>query len=94
MTVKDLGASRAFYVDMLGFIISDEDADTLYLRGLEEACHHSLVLKKATEAPRCERKMILKKQKLISSMSDYPSNGSTLLTREKHCMYRMRLAHR
>jgi catechol 2,3-dioxygenase len=55
MTVKDLGASRAFYVDMLGFIISDEDADTLYLRGLEEACHHSLVLKKATEAPKCER---------------------------------------
>ena len=55
MTVKDLGASRAFYVDMLGFIISDEDADTLYLRGLEEACHHSLVLKKATEAPSCER---------------------------------------
>jgi catechol 2,3-dioxygenase len=40
---------------MLGFIISDEDADTLYMRGLEEACHHSLVLKKATEAPRCER---------------------------------------
>ena len=55
MTVRDLGASRAFYVDMLGFIISDEDADTLYLRGLEEACHHSLVLKKATEAPMCER---------------------------------------
>ena len=55
MTVRDLGASRAFYVDMLGFIISDEDADTLYLRGLEEACHHSLVLKKATEAPSCER---------------------------------------
>lgn len=51
---KDLGASRAFYVDALGFIVSDEDANTLYLRGLEEACHHSLVIKKGSEAL-CDR---------------------------------------
>ena len=31
LTVKDLGASRAFYVDALGFAVSDEDANTLYL---------------------------------------------------------------
>ena len=55
VTVKDLGASRAFYVDALGFVVSDEDANTLYLRGLEEVCHHSLVLKRTTEAPVCER---------------------------------------
>lgn len=54
LTVKDLGASRAFYVDALGFAVSDEDADTLYLRGVEEACHHSLVLKRAKDAL-CER---------------------------------------
>src|SRR5712691_2410830 len=51
LTVKDMGASRAFYVDALGFAVSDEDANTLYLRGIEEACHHSLVLKRAKDSP-------------------------------------------
>src|SRR5262245_55439897 len=55
LTVKDLGASRAFYVDAMGFVVSDETADTIYLRGLEEACHHSLVLKRASDASACER---------------------------------------
>src|SRR6185312_17037347 len=55
VTVKDLGKSRAFYVDCLGFIVSDEDRDALYLRGIEEACHHSLVLKRTDGAPVCER---------------------------------------
>jgi len=55
LRVKDLGASRAFYVDALGLAVSDADADTLYLRGIEEACHHSLVLKRTAEAPACER---------------------------------------
>ena len=55
LAVKDLGASRAFYVDALGFAVSDEDANTLYLRGIEEACHHSLVLKRTTDAPAAER---------------------------------------
>ena len=48
--VKDLGKSRAFYVDLIGFIVSDEDKDAIYLRGVAEACHHSLVLKRAAQA--------------------------------------------
>jgi hypothetical protein len=40
-TAKDLSYSRSFYVDLIGFIVSDEDADTLYLRGVAEACHVS-----------------------------------------------------
>src|SRR5215475_7530040 len=55
LTVKDLGASRAFYVDAMGFVVSDEVDSTLYLRGLEEACHHSLVLRRADGPSRCER---------------------------------------
>jgi catechol 2,3-dioxygenase len=51
--VRDLQASRAFYVDLLGFAISDENRNTIWLRGLEEGCHHSLVLK--TGDPACER---------------------------------------
>ena len=50
LNVKDLGKSRAFYVDLIGFIVSDEDKDALYLRGVAEACHHSLVLKRASTA--------------------------------------------
>jgi catechol 2,3-dioxygenase len=55
LRVKDLGASRAFYVDALGLVVSDADADTLYLRGIEEACHHSLVLRRTADDPACER---------------------------------------
>lgn len=47
--VKDLEASRRFYVDALGFIETEQVDDCIYLRGLEEHTHHSLVLKKAAE---------------------------------------------
>ncbi|HMN70570.1 MAG TPA: VOC family protein [Rhodoblastus sp.] len=52
LQVRDLARCRAFYVDTLGFVVSDETPERLYLRGLEEACHHSLVLEKAA-APAC-----------------------------------------
>ncbi|AMY71042.1 VOC family protein [Frigidibacter mobilis] len=51
--VGDLAASRDFYLEVLGMAISDESADTIWLRGLEEGCHHSLVLKRG--APGCQR---------------------------------------
>ena len=54
LRVSDLGASRAFYVDTLGFAVSSEDPQRLCLRGLEEACHHSLVLERGPE-PCCAR---------------------------------------
>ncbi|WP_128929643.1 VOC family protein [Bradyrhizobium guangxiense] len=44
LAVKDLKESKRFYVDALGFVVSSEDENRLYLRGLEEGCHHSLVL--------------------------------------------------
>lgn len=43
----DLGRARAFYVDLLGFVETAVDRDALYLRGLEETEHHSLVLARA-----------------------------------------------
>ena len=45
--VTDLEKSRDFYVRGLGFIETESDESTIYLRGLEEHVHHSLVLKKA-----------------------------------------------
>jgi catechol 2,3-dioxygenase len=47
--VRDLSASRAFYVGCLGYLITDETSDALYLRGLEERNHHSIVLRRARE---------------------------------------------
>jgi catechol 2,3-dioxygenase len=52
LAVRDLGRARAFYVDCLGYLVSGETADTLYLRAVEERNHHSLVLRRGSE-PRC-----------------------------------------
>lgn len=55
LTVRDLEASQAFYCGVVGLIVSDADRNTLYLRGIEETAHHSLVLRRSSEPPRCER---------------------------------------
>ncbi|HET7627621.1 MAG TPA: 3,4-dihydroxyphenylacetate 2,3-dioxygenase [Bacillales bacterium] len=47
--VTDLDAARKFYVDALGFVETEADAETIYLRGLEEHVHHCYVLKKAAQ---------------------------------------------
>src|SRR4051794_36553929 len=54
-TARDLKASRAFYTEVIGLIVSDEDDNTLWLHGVEERCHHSLTLKKTSGEPACER---------------------------------------
>ncbi|MCW3476961.1 3,4-dihydroxyphenylacetate 2,3-dioxygenase [Limobrevibacterium gyesilva] len=43
--VTDLARSRAYWVDALGFIATEQTGDALYLRGLEECNHHSVVLR-------------------------------------------------
>src|SRR5258708_34675497 len=53
-TARDLAASRDFYVEVMGLIVSDEDANTIWLRGVEERCHHSLTLKRTSGTPVCE----------------------------------------
>ena len=55
MTVRDLDASQHFYTEVLGLVVSARDADALYLRGVEEACHHSLVLRRSSGEPLCKR---------------------------------------
>jgi catechol 2,3-dioxygenase len=47
--VRDIAKSRAFYVDCLGYLITDAHKDALYLRGVEERNHHSIVLSAAYE---------------------------------------------
>ena len=47
--VRDVARARAFYVDCLGLLASDESPEALYLRGVEERNHHSIVLRKSSE---------------------------------------------
>jgi catechol 2,3-dioxygenase len=50
LDVRDLSASRAFYVDCLGYLVTEEDRDAIYLRAVEERNHHSIVLRSALES--------------------------------------------
>lgn len=55
LTVSDLDASYHHYVEMLGMVASERTADTLYLRGIDERAHHSVVLKKSDRPGEVER---------------------------------------
>ena len=50
LNVKDLVASKRFYVDTLGLQVSDENEKHVYLRAMEERGHHCLILQKS-DAP-------------------------------------------
>lgn len=47
--VRDLTASKAFYVDTLGLQVTHEEPGRLYLRAMEERGHHCIVLVEGTE---------------------------------------------
>jgi catechol 2,3-dioxygenase len=47
--VKDLAASRAFYVDTLGLQVTYEDETSIYLRAMEERGHHCMILKQGEQ---------------------------------------------
>ena len=50
LIVTDLDASRRFYRDVLGLVVTEEDENSVYLRGFEEYLHHSLVLRRGDVA--------------------------------------------
>ena len=55
LTVRDLEASIAFYCELIGLVLTERAGNTAYLRGLEEACHHSMVLQQSADTPVCRR---------------------------------------
>jgi len=77
LTVKDLQASRLFYTEVVGLMVSEEAGGTLYLRGVEEACHHSLVLKQSNDTPHCERigMRVLREKDLDALKTFFDSQG-------------------
>jgi catechol 2,3-dioxygenase len=54
LVVTDLDRARAFWVDLVGFHVTAEEPDALYLRGYEEFVHHSVVLRVGA-TPACAR---------------------------------------
>ncbi|MBX3098521.1 MAG: 3,4-dihydroxyphenylacetate 2,3-dioxygenase [Salinibacterium sp.] len=48
--VTDLKSSRAFYVDVLGLVVTEESDTEIYLRTFEEFIHHNLVLRQGPVA--------------------------------------------
>jgi catechol 2,3-dioxygenase len=54
LEAHDLKVSRSFYTEVIGLLVTYETDDALYLRGVEESCHHSLILHRTTGRPMCE----------------------------------------
>jgi catechol 2,3-dioxygenase len=46
LVVTNLQRAREFYVDLLGFVVTEATDEALYLRGYEELDHHCLVIRK------------------------------------------------
>ena len=93
LAVRDLGRSRAFYVDCLGYLPSAEERGALYLRAVEERNHHSVVLREA-EGPHAaalgfkvaseddldRAAAWFKRRNLPTSFPEVPYQGRTLRT--------------
>lgn len=55
LNVSDLSASRHFYEEIVGLVVTSEDDGAIHLRGVEEVCHHSLVLRASSAGATAER---------------------------------------
>lgn len=53
LTVQDLERSLFFYEQVIGLVVTERAGKTAFLRGLEEDCHHSLVLTETATNAEC-----------------------------------------
>jgi 3,4-dihydroxyphenylacetate 2,3-dioxygenase len=49
LIVTDLARARWFWVDVLGFVVSESAPGVLYLRGYDELTHHNVILTEGAE---------------------------------------------
>lgn len=54
LTSRDPDAAANFYTELAGMVVSLRDSGAVWLRGVEETCHHSLVLRKSDDNPTCD----------------------------------------
>ena len=50
INVADLAESRRFYEEFAGLVVTEATKDAVYLRGIEEVSHHSLILRRGDAA--------------------------------------------
>jgi catechol 2,3-dioxygenase len=99
LSVRDLGAARAFYVDCLGYLATAATPDALYLRGIEERNHHSIVLRRSGEPAALTLGFKLASEEdldraafwfgrkgLPTAFPEVPFQGRTLRTADPHGM--------
>jgi len=55
LLVTDLERSLRFYTEVTGLTVTASDDTVAFLRGMEESCHHSLVLRVSSATPSCAR---------------------------------------
>lgn len=97
--VTDLEASKRFYCEIIGLQVTDEDQNSIYLRGMEERGHHSVVLKKSDQAhvevlgfktfsedDLDKAEIFFKTKGRDVSWVERPYQGRTLLTSDNHGM--------
>jgi catechol 2,3-dioxygenase len=53
LSVSDLEVSLRFYCGVIGLMLTERVGDTAYLRGAEESCHHSLILRQTMGLAEC-----------------------------------------
>ena len=95
--VRDLSASFAFYVEILGLQVTDQNSNFIYLRGMEERGHHSVILKKSNisscnvlgykvfdEEQLDKAEFYFKSKEISTSWIERPYQGKTLLTTDIH----------
>jgi catechol 2,3-dioxygenase len=51
--VAELERSLRFYTEVIGLALTAREDGVAWLRGMEESCHHSLVLRTTARAPAC-----------------------------------------
>jgi catechol 2,3-dioxygenase len=49
LVVSDLARARRFWVELLGFVVTEAGQGVLYLRGYDELTHHNLILSEGPE---------------------------------------------
>ena len=77
--VADLDKSLEFYTEILGFVVSAREGNVAYLRGIEEAAHHSVVLTQSEDSGRaeCLGMRVYSEDDLDRAHDYFPSIGGT-----------------
>src|ERR1700750_2332058 len=75
LNVRRLSASRHFYEEIVGLVVTAADDEAIYLRGVEEVCHHSLILRASPPDSTAERIDSVSARTRISTRRPRSSRG-------------------